>query len=43
MLILDTSIWIEHLKSKSKIWTLDQKLLKVLPKELNYEENHNII
>ena len=66
MIILDTSIWIEHLKnnsnffprvsklldhgvglidsiilmnaikSNSKIWTIDNKFLRIIPEEIKY-------
>ena len=37
--LIDAIILVHGIKSKSKIWTLDKKLLGVLPKELIYEEN----
>jgi len=39
--LIDSIIIMHGIKSKSKIWTIDKKLLKVLPEELNYEENPN--
>ena len=41
--LIDSIIIMHGIKSKSKIWTLDKKLLKVLPEELNYEENPNFV
>jgi len=36
--LIDSIIIMHGIKSKSKIWTLDQNLLKILPGELNYED-----
>jgi len=41
--LIDSIIIMHGIKSKSKIWTLDKKLLRVLPEELNYEENPNFV
>ena len=39
--LIDSIIITHGIKSKSKIWTLDKNLLKILPEKLNYEENTN--
>jgi len=36
--LIDAIIIIHGIKSNSKIWTLDRKLLRILPDELKYEE-----
>ena len=41
--LMDSIIIMHGIKSHSKIWTLDKKLLRVLPEELNYEENPNFV
>jgi len=41
--LIDSIIIMHGIKSKSKIWTLDKKLIRVLPEELNYEENPNFV
>jgi len=36
--LIDSIIIMHGIKSKFNIWTLDQKLLRILPAELNYED-----
>jgi predicted nucleic acid-binding protein len=38
--LLDAIILMHGIISNSKIWTLDNKLLKAIPKELRYTDNH---
>ena len=37
--LIDSIIIMHGIKSNAKIWTLDKKLLRVLPEELMYQEN----
>jgi len=41
--LIDSIIIMYGIKSKSRIWTLDKKLLKVLPEELKYPETPNVV
>ena len=41
--LIDSIIIMHGIKSNSKIWTLDKKLLKVLPGELKYKEGPNFV
>ena len=41
--LIDSIIIVHGIKSNSKIWTLDKKLLKVLPEELKYTENPSFV
>jgi len=41
--LIDSIIIMHGIKSKSRIWTLDKKLLKVLPNELKYLETPNVV
>ena len=40
--LIDSIIIMHGIKSNSKIWTLDKKLLRILPEELKYIENPNV-
>ena len=37
--LIDAVILLYGIKSKSRIWTLDKKLMKVIPEELRYHDN----
>ena len=37
--LIDAIILMNGIKSNSKIWTLDKKLLEILPDKMKYEEN----
>jgi len=41
--LIDAIIIVYGIKSNSKIWTLDKKLIRILSKELKYKECPNII
>ena len=41
--LIDSIILMHGIKSNSAIWTLDSKFLKIIPKELLYKENSNIV
>jgi predicted nucleic acid-binding protein len=41
--LIDSIIIMHGIKSSSKIWTLDKKLLRVLPEELKYSESPNVV
>jgi len=41
--LIDSIIIMHGIKSKSRIWTLDKKLLKILPNELKYLETPNVV
>ena len=41
--LMDSIIIMHVIKSNSKIWTLDKKLLRVLPEELKYIESPNVV
>jgi predicted nucleic acid-binding protein len=41
--LIDAIILMHGLKSKSKIWTLDTKLLKVIPEALKYVNSPNAV
>jgi len=36
--LIDTIILMHGIKSNSKIWTLDNKFLRIIPEELKYSE-----
>jgi hypothetical protein len=36
--LIDAIILIHGIKSNSKIWTLDNKFLRIIPEELKYKE-----
>jgi hypothetical protein len=36
--LIDTIILMHGIKSNSKIWTLDNKFLRIIPEELKYRE-----
>ena len=38
--LIDSIIIVHGIKSNSKIWTLDKKLLKILPEELKYKDEN---
>jgi predicted nucleic acid-binding protein len=37
--LIDTIILMYAIKSDSKIWTLDNKFLRIIPEEIKYNEN----
>ena len=41
--LIDATIIIYGIKTNSKIWTLDNKLLRVLPEEIKYSEIPNAV
>ena len=41
--LIDAIILMHGIKSNSKIWTLDNNFLRVIPQELKYTDNANIV
>ena len=41
--LIDAIILMNAINSNAKIWTLDKKLLRVIPKEYLYQENPNVV
>jgi len=41
--LIDTIILMHGIKSKSKVWTLDKKFLRIIPEEIKYVEDPNVV
>jgi predicted nucleic acid-binding protein len=41
--LIDTIILMHAIKSDSKIWTLDNKFLRIIPEEIKYKESPNVV
>ena len=41
--IIDAIILMYGIKTNSKIWTLDKKFLRIIPEEMKYIENPNVV
>ena len=41
--LIDASILLYGIKSNSKIWTLDNKLFRIIPEEMKYNEGPNAV
>jgi predicted nucleic acid-binding protein len=41
--LIDAIILMHGIKNNSKIWTLDNKFLRIIPEELKYIENPNVV
>jgi len=41
--LIDAIILVHGIKSNSKIWTLDEKFLRIIPEEIKYAGNANVV
>ena len=41
--LIDAIILVHGIKSNSKIWTLDEKFLRIIPEEIKYAGNPNVV
>ena len=41
--LTDTIILMYAIKSRSKIWTIDNKFLRIIPEEIKYADNPNVV
>ena len=41
--LTDTIILMYAIKSKSKIWTIDNKFLRIIPEEIKYADSPNVV